>query len=329
MPEFTGPVFIVGMPRSGTKLLRELLNSHSRICIPEYETEFYPYLVSICEKYKDLSDFLAFDKFYKEIVSLPYFVYRKKYASVISSADWYQYCVEINQSFSPASIFECLIRHDAECPKDVKNIWGDKSPTYIKHMALLQRHFPDARFVHIVRDVRDYCLSINKAWGKNMLRACQRWTDDVSAARKFAEKFPTQYFQLRYEDLLSKPEEELQGICDFIQINFEETMLVLSKSPEKVGDTSGAKIIVATNKNKYRDQISTTLISEIEKISGPVLYSLGYETDNAESTNRLSKTKLMYYQLMDGVNMGISTYRRRGLRDTVQLMTGAFRATRN
>ncbi|MDP1558114.1 MAG: sulfotransferase [Nitrosomonas sp.] len=49
--------------------------------------------------------------------------------------------------------------------------WGEKSPMNLQHITALAKVFPNAQFIHIIRDVRDYCLSINKAWGKDMPRA--------------------------------------------------------------------------------------------------------------------------------------------------------------
>ena len=62
-------------------------------------------------------------------------------------------------------------------------IWGDKTPGYLSHIPLLKRLYPQAKFIHIIRDVRDYCLSIHKAWNKNILRAAQRWSDDIMMVR--------------------------------------------------------------------------------------------------------------------------------------------------
>ena len=60
---FTGPIFIVGMPRSGTKLLREILNNHSLIAIPDNESHFIPYLYDRLDKYGDLKNLNNFKHF--------------------------------------------------------------------------------------------------------------------------------------------------------------------------------------------------------------------------------------------------------------------------
>ena len=329
MPSFSGPVFIVGMPRSGTKLLRELLNSHSSIFIPPYETELYPFIVSIWEQYGDLSNYDNFLQFYNNVSKLPYFIYCKKEGKRIDAETWYQFCRNNFIDFIPPNIFEALVRHDTGTLTRTTCIWGDKSPTYLKHISLLKSHYPKARFIHIVRDVRDYCLSVNKAWGKNMFRACQRWVDDVSEARSAGANFSSDYLELRYEDLLSDPEFELRLICSFLGISFEDSMLNLTESPEQVGDTKGKKEIVKSNQKKYLKQMSTKTINKLELISGDLLRSLGYTTDYQGEVLRLSDLQLITYQGLDGVNLGLRTLRRRGLRETVKHMVGAYRATNN
>ena len=79
-------------------------------------------------------------------------------------------------------VFEALIRHDSDARPD--GVWGDKSPNYRAHLPLLRQLWPEARFIHIIRDARDVCLSSHKAWKKAVLRNAQRWTDEVRACRR-------------------------------------------------------------------------------------------------------------------------------------------------
>src|SRR3712207_7075395 len=106
------------------------------------------------------------------------------------------------RSFGPAEVFEALVRHDVGAPRGSDLIWGDKSPMYTEHIGLLAELYPQARFIHIVRDARDCCLSAHNAWRKNMVRWAQRWAEGVTKARADGRRIPDRYLEIRYEDLL-------------------------------------------------------------------------------------------------------------------------------
>ncbi len=306
--KFNGPLFIVGMPRSGTKLLRSLLNRHSCIRLTMVETEFLPYWVKNWDRFGDLSDKKNFEKFYNFSIKLPYFRYMRDNGKLISCSDWYERC----SIFSISDVFEALIKNDVGI-KDKSQIWGDKSPSYIRHIRLIKEIFPYAKFIHIIRDVRDYCLSINYAWNKNMLRAAQRWTDNVMQCRIDATSFQDDYLEIRYEDLISDPESILIKICKFLGLNFEQNMLQLNKPTEEVGSAKGYIGIYSNNKNKYLTKMDKKIRNKIESIAADLLQDLGYEIAYDGKSIRLSSIKMRFYQILDGINTLKYFYRERGL----------------
>lgn len=315
---FQGPLFIVGMPRSGTKLLRTLLDQHPLIGITQFETEFFPYWVRNWSKFGKLSEYDNFQKFYMKMLKVPYFLYCSRSGSLIKCETWYHLC----EDYTPARVFEALLRHDVMAPAGSKKIWGDKSPGYLKYMRLLKQHFPEAKFVHIVRDVRDYCLSINKAWGKNMIRAAQRWVDTISWARHDARQFRQDYFELRYEDLLQKPARTLGDLCCFLGIPFEERMLALKRPTENIGDARGKRGILSGNKSKFLTRMDPGTIGKIEKISWHVLKDLNYPVSTYPKVERLPRYKMQLYRLLDALNLIITNLRRHGPIYTYKFVRG-------
>jgi hypothetical protein len=296
---FDGPIFVIGMPRSGTKLLRNLLSTHSKISIANVETEFFPYLVANFRKYGDLSSRSNFSKFYSEALSLPYFTYQKNIQGVIEEEEWFGQC----ESFTPSEIFEILIRHDTKCPSGSGIIWGDKSPSYIERVPLLKEHFPNAKFVLIVRDVRDYCLSINTIWGKNKKRAAQRWTDSMLNVCETLQSTNTSSIIVKYEDLIEMPKTVMADICKFLHLEFEPEMLELSRPVEKNGSLGDTKSIVVANKNKYCSAMSDDERNTIEKIAKEALDHFGYPNHFSGLPKKLSQVEMVIYQVMDGVNL--------------------------
>lgn len=315
--KFTGPLFIIGMPRSGTKLLRDLLNRHPCIGIPEIETEFLPWMVSTIQRYGDLSLLSNFAIFYEEITTTSYFTFRRDASQLIDMSRWYDAC----HSFTAAGIFEALIRIETNMGYESPCIWGDKSPSYIDDISMISSLYPQARFVHIVRDVRDYCLSINKAWGKDMLRAAQRWVDGINAAHQAASNITDRYREVRYEELLNDTEHVLRGICKFIQIEFKPEMLTLAKPSEDRGDAKDNPRIVQDNFGKYIDKMNPDTLLKIEAITGDTLSRLGYGlTYHAQPSIRVSTWGMMVAKLKDGVQLLLHKNSNWGLAKTIAIL---------
>jgi hypothetical protein len=296
---FTGPVFVVGMARSGTKLLRDLLRGHPLVRIPPTETNLLPRWVAAWHRFGDLSDRKRFAVFYGRAVRTPYFRMMKKHTGgPIPEEVWYSTC----RSFGPAGVFEALLRYDLGAAPETHLVWGDKSPSYTEHVGLLAELFPAARFVHIVRDVRDVCLSLQNAWRKNMIRGAQRWADGVMKARRDGELVPGRYLEIRYEDLLADPVPALRRCCEFLGLEFDASMLRLQFSTEFRGAAKGAQAIVTDNARKFERMLDPATQRQIEAVAGPALRAFGYDVEYDGPTRRVPRPLMAYYRLLDGMN---------------------------
>ena len=324
--KFVGPLFLVGVPRSGTKLLRGALNEHPRIRIPDVETEFLPFWVARWEEYERLDSPDGFRHFYDHCRQLPFFIQLRERGLDVDCGEWFEAC----KDFTPAAIFEALIRTVVSVdPGDNSTIWGDKSPSYTAHVPLLLEQFPGARVVHIIRDVRDCSLSLNKAWGKSILRAAQRWQDDVSKCRDDGRRHPGRYMEIRYEDLLADPVASLRKICCFIGVDFDQRMLAPSAATEDRGDARGARRVLSGNIGKYRSQLPSPLVSRIEMIACETLRALDYPCDYAGVAVRLPGWKMRTLQLADGWNLLRETVSGRGFMGALRFHLHYFRTSGN
>jgi hypothetical protein len=313
----TGPLFVVGMPRSGTKLIRDLLRGHSRIRIPPAETNFLPRWAEEWHRYGDLSNRKSFSAFYRRSLRLPYFLFMQEHTTRPPLAEevWFAAC----RRFEPADVFEALVRHDVGAPPESNLIWGDKSPDYTNHVDLLAALFPSARVIHIVRDVRDCCLSLRKTWGKSMIRAAQRWADGVTKAPHDAERLAGRYLELRYEDLLSDPMRELRRCCDFLGLAFEPSMAQLRFASEDLGDAKGARDVLPGNTRKFVHALDSQTKARIEEVAAPGLRKFGYDVRYEGPPRRVSRSLMACYQAVDGVNFVRTESRRLGLVRTLQI----------
>lgn len=310
MLSFDGPLFIVGMPRSGTKLLRDLLNRHPSIAIPDVETEFLPLLARRLRSSGDLSRFNAFSRLCSDLSTLSYFEFRKAQGRRIDPREWYENC----KSYDAASIFEALVRLDTGTPIGNARIWGDKSPSYINDIELIDVLYPAGRIIHIVRDVRDYCVSIHKAWGKDRLRAAQRWADCITLAHRQGGALGERYIELRYEDLLREPETQLRRICKFLALDFVPEMTTLQRPSESVGRARGEVRIKSDNVGSFVDSLPSSLCSRIEAIAGEVMRNFGYELKYPLlPAKRLARPRLLLGRFLDGINLVLRGRKHRGV----------------
>lgn len=326
MLPFHGPIFIVGMPRSGTKLLRNLMNQHSRIRIPAFETELLPYLSARCEHYGDLTDRATFNRFYMEMTKLPFFAYQKSKNELVSESDWYQHC----KTYDAAGVFEGLIREHLGVRPDSDVIWGDKSPSYIGHVPLIKSLYPAARIVHIVRDVRDHCLSMKNAWGKHMYRAAERWSEGVVSASDAGRRLEAKEFlELKYEELLEDPEAVLKRVCEFVEVGFESSMLEASAPTEASGDTKGHKRVVTENREKYRSRLSVKDRAAIEALAFEGMRRFNYSIELAQTGKGSSPIRRQWWRLLDAVNLVRSRLSSAGLVSSIAFHFRHFRQTRS
>jgi hypothetical protein len=249
---------------------------------------------------------------------LPYFVALASEGRMISCKQWFEAC----QSYTPAGLFEGLIRYDTRISRDSNAIWGDKSPAYTKYLPLLKAHFPSAVFVHIIRDVRDHCLSCHHAWGLNMLRAAQRWVDTIQDAKAAAQHFPDDYIEVHYESLLDDHEGQLRRICAFLNIPFDTSMLRLEKPVEPVGSAKGMETVLQNNKQKYKNLMNPRLQRKIEKIAGELLEHLGYSITFRCSPQRVPGSKMLLYRVTDRISMERKRLKTNGFIGTFKLFIG-------
>lgn len=319
---FGGPLFLVGMPRSGTKLLRDLLNNHPAIGIPAAETEFLPDWAQRWPEFGDLSDRATFQAFAERQAGSPYFVYlREEQGHQLNIDAWYAACT----GFGTAAVFEALIRTDAASPRGSGRIWGDKSPGYVQHIALLNRLWPACRVIHIVRDVRDYALSIDQAWGKDRLRAAQRWVDRITRLELDAANLGSRRFiELRYEDLVRDPGPELARLCTFLDLPTAPGLTQLKRPSENKGDARGHTAIKADNTAKYKAKMDPAEIAQIERLAGPLLQRFAYPCDHKGPAERLPPYQMAARQLKDGVNLLRAELKERGPVDALALRWRTF-----
>ncbi|MEX1193381.1 MAG: sulfotransferase [Brumimicrobium sp.] len=296
--KFNGPLFIVGLSRSGTKLLRDLLNRNNLINIPVIETHFIPNILKQENiSLDEVEDIIKTSKFRERQQNIPF----PKRDELMS----------FNKIETVKDYIEAALKYYGVHGRQKWNegaIWGDKTPLYLRHLDILKNEFPEGKVIHIIRDPRDRALSVKKTWNKSMLRTTEKWRCELENAQFFKNETDF-YFELRYEDLLASPKTKLQEICDFLGISFQHKMLELEKSSEKHGDNKQKLTVNSQNSKKFLDY-NNSIIKRIEEIAFPYLETYNYEPLYAKKHKPYPRYLMELKKYSDFINFKISNKRK-------------------
>jgi hypothetical protein len=240
-----------------------------------------------------------FVRLYEALHTAPYFVRRRRNARPFSWEEWRNWCV----GFDASGLFEGFVRYETDTPRDSDVMWGDKSPAYVRHIGLLLGNFPNARVIHIVRDVRDYCASVRKAWNKDIRRAAYQWRRDVFDAHLACGARPKQCIELRYEDLLHSPHSQMRKLCEFLGLRYSESMTRLEKPAEELGYATGQVEIVTGNFGKFAERLTPREIKDIESLAFDTMSILGLRPVYAQAQRTMSTAEQKLRRIKDGVRL--------------------------
>ncbi|MGB7051296.1 MAG: sulfotransferase [Acidimicrobiales bacterium] len=190
------PAFIVGCPRSGTTLVKMMLDAHPNIsCGPE--TLFMRHIADLERQHLQLTQFL------------------------ISEEEWHAHLRDL-----------FLWLHVRRAAQLGKTRWVDKSPSYAVITDFLDTLFPNCQIVHVIRDPRDVIDSWRRRWGlRSAFRATRLWPLHVQRARQFGAAHPDRYFEIRYEKLVRSPEQVMRELVEWLEEPWDHRVLQFNPAP--------------------------------------------------------------------------------------------------
>ncbi|HEY7320991.1 MAG TPA: sulfotransferase [Candidatus Binatia bacterium] len=288
------PIFIVGCPRSGTKLLRDLLRSHPRLAFPE-ESHF------ISELYQGYGD----PRNEREA---------RRLAARILNLYWVRSWglqVDLSAFADDRSYRQIVSRiYEEWARKQNKARWGDKTPHYVTSIPILLEIFPSAKVIHIYRDGRDVALSwLRVRFGpRNLFSAARAWKSMVSTGRQVGALLPAEtYLEVRYESLLGNPSETMKAVCAFLDEQFTDAVLRptvargASRHRPLIGEGRPTRPpsneIVSANIRKWKKSMSLPDRILFESVAGDLLETLGYETEGVK--RRIGKPEQVMWKAHD------------------------------
>jgi hypothetical protein len=213
--------FILGSPRSGTYLLRFILDSHENIYIP-LENPYIPFLYKKYKNTKKWND-ISFEKLYHDLTLFKPFSLWKTDKNKLKKE-----ILEVGANASFQTI--CKIIHSnyySITPKKEILIIGDKNPPYAVNNKVIRKLFPDAKYIHLVRDYRGFAFSMLKTdiFRPIVSSLITRWKYQNKKIEKFKVKIPGNFTTVRYEDLVDDPEITIKRICTFLNIEYKAEMI--------------------------------------------------------------------------------------------------------
>jgi hypothetical protein len=271
------PFFIVGCDRSGTTLLRLILDRSDEVAIPT-ESMFIADMAAIRSRFGDLAGDEQFGRLAGIVWRHPK-VREWRLKGAPPKRD--------GRRGEPAYRAALEAPYLAYAAQQGKPGWGDKTPYYVGHIDELRRVFPEARIVNLVRDGRDVALSLLRVpFGPaNVWAAAHQWREAIDAGERAAERLGTDLLTVRYEDLVAGPETAIPAVCEFLEIGYRPEMLAVEESPPELiaaGQEAWFRElyggISAGSVGKWRRQMSRSDIALFESIAGAELERHGYQT---------------------------------------------------
>jgi hypothetical protein len=266
-------VFVVGKGRSGTTLVRAMLTAHPEMAIPP-ETHFIVRMskrpgvvregrVEIGVLVDRLQDHHGFAK-----MGLEPEVVRQQ--------------LELSEPPSYAGAIRLIFGMYAASKG--KSRYGDKSPGHVMHIPALAELFPEARFIHVIRDGRDVLLSnLETRFGPaDVAEGALVWRRVVAEGRRAGvELGADRYSEIKYEDLLDDPEGQVRRLADFSSLDFHPDMLrYFKRGSEIVGSAwhhRNLNLPPTKGMRDWRIEMPGHHVFAFEVLAGDQLEAFGYE----------------------------------------------------
>lgn len=276
------PLIVGGCPRSGTTLLRAILDNHPEIAIPP-ETNF------VLPGWHERSRFGDLRRPEQRRAAAEWILAPgERGGRRIRGEVPHDEAVERVAAAAPTlgSLFAACFALYAERTGKVR--WGDKRPRYAMWIGTVFALFPDARFVNVVRDPRGAVASqIPMGWDEPdvaLAGSLANWEASIERVDAFARGLrPDQLLDVRYEDLVRWPERELERICAFAGLDTGEEAIAATLSaprqgrrstPEAVGEPISAAPIAS-----WRERLSPADAALVEHVVAPYLERFGYRPE--------------------------------------------------
>ena len=269
--------FFVGRGRSGTTLLRAMFDAHPEMAVPD-ESHFVVTLGRRRAEFEHQGGFRS-ELFIDHLFGRPAFklwgLDRDELLNDFERANPVDYPGAIR------ALYASYARSQG------KSRYADKTPIYVLHIEFLSQLFPEAKFVHIIRDGRDVALSyLDMQWGpESVEEAAVYWKRFVKKGRSAGRSLgPSRYCEVKYERLLEDPEGIVRSLCSFLDLEFSDGMLRYFERADKVAGAmnnpdarKGLYLPPTKGLRDWRRDMSPRDRAVFDMLAGDLIEDLDYE----------------------------------------------------
>lgn len=277
------PFFIVAASRSGTTMLRLMLNAHSAIAVP-HEMKYFGIHVPqhlLAQWQRPELTRSAFERIIKQWIQSRAHAFEEMGVETARRA-----ALDAPTNFRAP--FQIVM--DRWARYYGKKRWGEKTPDNIFYVDIIAEMFPEARFIFLVRDPRAVVRSMNaiEFFSDDTVINAYNWREMVTQGfrRLTSSTRPEQRLMVHYEMLVKEPERTLGQVCAFLGEAFEPAMLNFHESarsmlPQSVRTPNIQRPIDASAAEKWKNELSREQIALIEAVCREPMKWWGYEPVDA------------------------------------------------
>jgi hypothetical protein len=269
-------VFVVGCGRSGTSVLRTVLDAHPDLAVA-WEGRFVAPLGLRRARYERPEGF-ATDRLVADLLAD-----RAVRTNLELDEDDLRAALAAPGPTDFPDAVRRVFAHWAAARGKAR--YGDKFPGYVLRIDLLAGMFPEARFVHIVRDGRDVALSSMAIQDDDAVALALNWRSRLTAGREAGARLgDARYLEVRYEALVADPEPVVKGLCGFLDLSYVEAMLAF---PGREGGVPGKLAAnprhvrlaepLSPGTTSWRREMDPADVAAFEAVAGDLLTECGYD----------------------------------------------------
>lgn len=288
------PIFMIGTQRSGSNLLRLMLNQLPEIAAP-HPPHILQRMTPLIPGYGDLSIDKNFIQLIEDTCRLVELNPVPWHGVVLDRAGLFRRCRER----SLLSVYEAV--YDVCAEVKGARTWCCKSLANINYVSQIEAYFGEPRYIYLYRDGRDVALSFQKAvvGEKHVYSIAKEWRATQELALMIEREIePSRFLRVSYEDLTGKPRRTAEGICNFLGVPFRESMMEFHRSDEAKRAASSSDLwvnvthpVMGNNSCKFLRESSEQDIRIFESVTGSVLDRLGYDRIYAKKGQEMVLTR--------------------------------------